>query len=243
MLPWRTSLTWVLLVSGQIPLHAADQGPVFRGQNYLALLPAAGKPCRVELHSQQISKLYTDELQANLIGPDSAVVLQVRPALGQSQALSFAPKAGLHVLELSAGSNACTVDVADTPAAMVASQRVPMQTCRELQRLYFAVPQGCKRFQITLVAEAPAEGARLEVFAPAGETVVADEGNYDKPTAIRVDVSKGSDAKTWSLAVLRPKSREFHLDDVKLWLDPALPPYLALRADWAEQFGKRWTAK
>jgi len=236
----RHAIVCSLIVLGQAGLAAAGEGPVLRGTNYLALLPAAGSSCSIELHSQQIAKIYSEEMQATLIGPDSSIMARAQPELGKSQRLAFAPKTGLHVLGLIAGSNACTVDGGDTPMAFVARESLPLQTCRELKRLYFYVSKGCKRFKIGLVASAPREGARIEVFSPGGQTpLVAEEDDYDRPAAIRVDVPKGNDGQVWSLAVVRPKSKAIHLDDVKLWLDAALPPYLSLRADWAEGFGKR----
>jgi hypothetical protein len=77
------------------------------------------------------------------------------------------------------------------------------------------------------------------MITPDGRTVVEEEGDYDTPQRIRVPVPPESDGKVWSLALLKPKTRGLHVDDVKLWLDSALPPYLSTCEHWALLFGKR----
>ena len=95
------------------------------------------------------------------------------------------------------------------------------------------------RFHRLLAAETPGEGARVQTLGPAGRAVVDEEGDYDKPHAVRVAAPAGTDGAVWSLALLQPRAGGLNIDDVNLWLDSALPPYLSAREDWALLFGKR----
>lgn len=222
-------------------LVAADEpGPLLRQTNYLAVLPDPDRPAEVVLQTQQYSPAYADVLHFTLIGPDSSTVRTGEVPLGEQFRLSFPTAArGLHVLELDSGWNACRVETGTTPSAWVARETVPLQTARGVKQLFFYVPRGTKQFSVWLVAATPREGARVRISGPDGRIAVEEESDYDTPQRIRVPVPPQTDGKVWSLALLKPQTRGLNVDDVKLWLDSTLPPYLALRHDWALLFGQR----
>jgi len=229
-------LTLVLLATATAP----GEEPILRHRNYAALWPAAGRECRVELSARQYGTYYADQLHYNLIGPDSNLLASGDVALGAKAGLAFTPQGdGLHVLELDPGGNACLVDAGETRTALVASETVPLHTARGFKRLWFYVPRGCKRFTVGLIAQSVREGARVQVLSPDGNPVLEEEGDYDKAAKLRVSVPAGADGKPWSLAILRPKAKTLAVDDVTLWLDAALPPYLCPREEWAAEFGRR----
>ena len=221
-------------------LVAADDWPTLRRTNYVALLGTSGKKMAVSLKSEQRASRYGEELCYMLVGPDSNELACGDIALGKSVDISAAAKAdGLCVLELEAGWNVCHVDSAETPLAYIASGSVPLHTIRVIERLHFYVPTGCKRFTIYVQADVTGEAARVQVFCPDGTMVKEEEDDFDRAGRIKLDVPAGADGKAWSLAVVRPKTKGLGLDDVTLWLDEKLPPYLSKRAEWASAFGKR----
>ncbi len=233
-------LAIAVLTPAARPAEAADDLlPTLRQANYLAILPQAGRPCEIQLKAQRYSPAYSDMLNFTLIGPNSSTIATGEVLLGEEFRLSTPKDAdGLHVLELDSGWNACRVDPGETPAAFVARETVPLHTAREVE-FFFYVPTGMKRFSIWLVAGAPREGARVEIKGPEGRPVVEEEGDYDRPQRVGAAVPAGCDGKVWSLSLLKPKAAGLHVDDVKLWLDPGLAPYLSTREDWALTFGKR----
>lgn len=237
---------WLLAALAAAPglaahLEAAEEpGPILRQTNYLAVLPESGRQTEVVLKTQQYSPAYSDVLHFALIGPDSSTVGTGEVSPGQEFQLSIpAASSGLHVLELDSGWNACRASTGPTPSAWVARETVPLQTARGVKQLFFYVPRGVKQFSVWLVAATAREGARVQISGPDGRTVVEEEGDYDTTQRIRVQVPSGTDGKVWSLALLKPLARGLNVDDVKLWLDPALPPYLSTREDWALMFGQR----
>ena len=237
---WLIAMLLLLQLCAR-PVPAAEaQGPTLRQRNYLALLPEAGRTAEVNLKAEQFSPIYSDTLRYLLIGPDSSTLATGEVALGKEQVLPIPAQTGeLHALEVDSGWNICRVDSRATPSALVAWEAVPLHTVREIPRLYFYVPAGCRQFSLWLVAEVTGEAARLQICGPDGGTILEEEGDYDKPQRIRVSVPAGSDGKAWSLAILRPKAKGLRVDDVTLWLDAALPPYLSATADWALLFGRR----
>lgn len=222
-------------------LSASDQPlPMLRQTNYLAVLPAAGEQGEIILKAERYSPTYSDVLGFSLIGPDSSTLTRGEVWLGREFALAIpaAPR-GMHVVELQSGWNACRVDAQTTPSAFVAREILPLHTARGVKRFFFYVPRGVRQFSVWLAAETPGEGARVQIIGPDGRTVVEEEGDYDKPQAVRAEAPAGTDGSAWSLALLQPRARGLNVDDVKLWLDSALPPYLSAREDWALLFGKR----
>jgi hypothetical protein len=236
MKSWRMCVVLLLIAAS----GGAEDGPRLRHTNYAALLCAEGKETKLQLQSLAHSRNYADELSYALIGPDSNEVVSGRVPLGAGKAVAVTPKqTGLFALELESGWNLCTLDSGETPSGCIASEIHPLQIVGEIERLHFYVPKGCKRFSLFVTADVTSEAARIIVFSPEGQVVKEDEGDYDKRTAIKVAVPAGADDKAWSLSVAKPKGPGLGLDDVMLSLDPALPPFLSKRAEWAEMFGKR----
>lgn len=219
---------------------AGEPALILRQTNYLALLPPTGEPPQVILRAERYSPAYSDVLNYTLIGPDSSTLASGEVALGEQLSLPIpGVSQGMHVIELDSGWNACRVDPRTTPSAFIAREILPLHTARGAKRLFFYVPRGLKQFSVWLAAETTGEGARIQVIGPDGHTVVEEEGDYDKPQRVRAEAPAGSDGKVWSLAIVQPKTRGLNVDDVTLWLDSALPPYLSTREDWALTFGRR----
>lgn len=241
----RISVVLVMVVGLGGLLGASDSrmaapGPMLRQTNYLALLPAEDASREIVLWAEQYSPVYSDLLEFTLIGPDSSVLATGEVALGANVKLTIPPTPeGLHAVELNSGWNACRIDPRTTVAAFVAREALPLHTARAVPRLFFYVPGGLGRFSIWLAAETPREGARIQICGPDRQIVVEEEGDYDQPHAIRVAVPPGAAGAVWSLALLAPRTPGLYLDDVRLWLDSGLPPYLTTRDDWALLFGKR----
>lgn len=236
MKPWRMCVVLLLIAAS----GRAEDGPRLRHTDYVALLCAEGKEVQLQLKSLSHSSKYADELSYALIGPDSNEIVSGGVSLGAGKAVAATPKqTGLFALELESGQNLCTVDSGETPSACIASEIHPLQIVGEIERLHFHVPKGCKRFSLFVTADVTGEAARIIVFSPDGKVVKDEEGDYDKRTAIKVDVPAGADDKAWSLSVAKPKGPGLVLDDVTLSLDPSLPPFLCKRAEWAQAFGAR----
>lgn len=214
--------------------------PLVRETNYLALLPAPGEELRLEITSRQQAKIYADELQYALLAGGGRVLARGRLGLGEKGLVkTAATDARLLALELTAGWNACFVDAGSTRCAWLASELHPLHVVGVNGPFYFYVPRGCRRFSVSLVAGAPREGARLVLRAADGQVVKEEEGDFDSPTRIRIEVPKTSDGQAWTLDLEKPKAKGLHADDVVLWLDPSVAPYLAKRGDWAVEFGRR----
>lgn len=239
----RISLAFIVLVlaNASRPAEAAEvAGPVLRKTNYLAVLQEASGKAGMVIESQQYSPVYSDVLGFVLTGPESNTLSMGEVSLGEQLALTFPGKTnGLHVLELDSGWNACRIVSAEAPLAYVAREIVPLHTARGVKQFFFYAPGGCREFSIWLAADTPREGARIEISGPDGRSIVEEEGDYDKPQRVRVGVPAGGDGKVWSLSLRKPKAAGLNVDDVTLWLDAALPPYLSTREDWALAFGKR----
>jgi hypothetical protein len=92
---------------------------------------------------------------------------------------------------------------------------------------------------VLLVAGAPREAAHLVVRTPDGQVVKDEEGDYDELVRIRIDVPQDAAGKVWTLDLEKPKTKGLHADDVTISLDANVAPYLAKRADWALEFGRR----
>ncbi|MEW6355445.1 MAG: hypothetical protein AB1696_03905 [Planctomycetota bacterium] len=220
-------------------LHA-DDWPTLRHTNYAALLGTAGKEVGIALRSVQRAPQYGEELVYVLFGPDSNQLASGDLVLGASKTVSATPtKDGLCVLELEAGSNICFVDAGETPLAFIASNRSPLHTIHVIERLYFYVPESCGGFHITVHADVTREAARVQIISPEGNVVKEEEEDFDKAKQIKVEVPDAWRGKAWSIAVLKPIAPGLGLDDVVMWLDPRLPPYLSKREEWAVAFGKQ----
>lgn len=238
----RTSVLGLFLLcvlKGPVSLRA-DDWPTLRYTNYVALLGSAGKEMGISLRSVQRAQQYGEELVYVLFGPSSNQLASGDLVLDTSKTVSAAPtKDGLCVLELEAGSNICFVDAGETPLAFIASNRSPMHTIRAIEKLYFYVPESCGGFHITVHADVPREAARVQILSPDGNVVKEEEEDFDKAKQIKVEVPEAWRGKAWSIAVLKPIAPGLGLDDVVMWLDPKLPPYLSKREEWAVAFGKQ----
>lgn len=238
-LGWHFSLI-VLAAAAAPQAKAGPSWPRLRETNYLALLPKAGTELRLKIESRQVSQRYSDELQYALLAPAGRTLVDGRIGLGQQQPVTWKPQSNdLLALELAAGQNGCTVDAGSTPSAYVASELHPLHVVGVNGPFYFYVPRGCRRFAMLISAGAPREGARLVVRTPDGRAIKEEEGDFDTRTRIAIDVPKAAAGAVWSLSLEKPKGAGLVADDVLIALDANVAPYLAKRADWALEFGRR----
>ncbi|NOZ19719.1 MAG: hypothetical protein GXP25_01385 [Planctomycetes bacterium] len=233
----RTVLLWALAVP---LLLRADDWPTLRRTNYVAVLGTAGKPLNISLRSVQRAPQYGDELTYILFGPENNQIAAGDLVLDTDKTIVNAPKKdGLCVLEIETGPNICYVDAGETPLAYIASHRSPLHTIRAIEKLYFYVPENCREFHLNVRADVPREAARIQILSPEGNVFKEKEDDFDKAKAIRVKVPDAWRGRAWAVAVLKPMAADLVLDDVVMWLDPQIPPYLSKREEWALAFGQR----
>jgi len=229
------------LLMGSVSVGGAEEPPLLlRHTNYVVALAAAHQPLTAQLACVRHSyTTYEDSLRLRLIDDQNEEVLAREFLPEEKGQVSYRPlRSGLHLLVLDSGWNLATVRV-NVPFALVAHQRCPLQFVRRPPRLYFYVPSGRRTFSLFVGSSVTGEGLRLVVYAPNGQVVCTEDGDFDKTTKLPLTVPPGAEGKVWSLAVLPPQTAGLVLDDVLLYLGENLPPYLCLQANWAEMFGKR----
>lgn len=228
--------------SAAVCSRAAEDWPLLRQTNYVALLGTDVQEISIQLRSRQRSPSYADRLRYALVERDGAERAGSVP-LGAQRTITARPLVGcLNVLEIEPGFNAASVAAGAAPLAYIASDTIPLRCVGPSPRLYFYVPAGCPRFTLSVMAEVAREAARLVVYGPDGQVVKEDEGDYDARTTLKIDVARAARAQVWSLSIERPKERKLHLDKVALSLGSTVPPYLCKRPEWAQAFGVRKTA-
>jgi hypothetical protein len=114
-----------------------------------------------------------------------------------------------------------------------------LKTVRALDRLYFYVPKGAKQFSVHVQASVRGEGLAYEIRDPDGNICSEGEGDFDRCQKVEVKVPPNSDGRAWSLSILKPKAKRIGLDDTEIYLGDGLAPYLAAKAEWAVDFGRR----
>ena len=225
-----------------------EDWPKFRHTNYIALAGEKGKKISMRLECIQRGRS-ADWLVYRLIDPNSERIAlgpygppvwcgEIPP--GESAATSFTPKqSGLYVYEIGSGLNLTTIKIERAPWAIVALERPRLHTVKAIERLYFYVPKGLKRFNIFVNTTATGEGLAIKIFSPADVLVEEEEVDYDGTKRIEIKVPEGADGKAWGLSILKPKAPGLTLDDAQLYLGRELAPYLAKKPEWALSFGRR----
>ncbi len=216
-----------------------EDWPNFRHTNYIAFAGEKGKKISMRLECIQRGRS-ADWLVYRLIDPNNERIALGEIPPGESAATSFTPKqSGLYVYEIGSGLNLTTIKIERAPWAIVAVERPRLHTVKAIERLYFYVPKGLKRFNIFFNTTATGEGLAIKIFSPADVLVKEEEVGYDSTKRLEIKVPQGTDGKAWGLSILKPKAPDLTLDDVQLYLGRELAPYLAKKPEWALSLGRR----
>jgi len=218
---------------------AAEQWPQLRHTCYAVLLAPEGGEIAFKL--QSIPKgTYPDWLQYALIDRTGEEVLwdQIRPGAQRSVSAPVRTP-GLHVIEMSTGWNLATLAFGTQPWAMVVSDRLPLQTVGEVERLYFYVPAGVSEFSAFVSASVTGETVRLEIADPNSQVIAVIDGDVDKPEKLTVTVPEGQAGTVWSFSIMKAQTADGYVDDVMLHFSDNIPPYAAETQEAAVAFGTR----
>lgn len=230
-------ITLPLLVAAL--LTAPGEGVRLRHTNYIVWEATGGQPLSVTFSCLPRGQ-YADELEVRAFAPNGAELSSEVLAPTESRSLRITPKqSGMHLLQIRSGWNLATLSLGQTAHAFVATDRIPLQTVGVVERLYFFVPVAVSQVGLRLSASVTGEGLRVRIFNPQGDVVLEREGDFDRPENLLLAVPPDQAGHVWSLAILKPQGARLSLDDVMLSLLDPLPPYLALRPEWAEHFGRR----
>jgi len=162
-----------------------------------------------------------------LYGPDDQLLGHGQIAVDRTERIdAVAPAAGAYLLVVRSGQSRALVTLLSPHAAMVGqSPRMISQA----SPMFFYVPAGTTRFQISLESPAPGETARLRILDPEGREAAAVQTGEQPESTARVAVPTGTDDRAWQIRVERADRGV--LEDYSLTLDAALPPYWAHAAD------------
>jgi len=100
---------------------------------------------------------------------------------------------------------------------------------------HFFVPEYLEEVRLSLSASVTGEGALVRVLDPEGNVVFEEEGDFDSEKQITIPAPPETRGKAWSVTLSRPEGN-MALDDVQLYLGRGLPPYLAERPEWLDEF-------
>ncbi|MCD6360034.1 MAG: hypothetical protein J7M38_04155 [Armatimonadetes bacterium] len=205
--------------------------PTFiRGDHLLLVAAKPGRQVEIVLRNYKLGA-YTDPLVWDLRDIEMNQLDSGQIGLQEEGTVKFtAGDNGIYVLGVAAGRNMFALVSSNTPVAILADQRV--HTVSHTGRLYFAVPEGIKRFTLK-VRGGGGETARLNIYDPDDELAATCQTTPDTNQA-EAQVTVGDAAgRIWSLEITR--ADEGALEDAKIYLDPALPPAFSL--DPAHVFG------
>lgn len=216
---------------------AQEDPTVLRHDNYLAFHASAGDDVPIALTATARGSMSGAPMVVTVIGPDSEVALRRTVPLGASETLTFHAKlSGLHVARVEVGWNLGSAEILDRPWALVAWERVPVNICGKMRRQYFFVPEYLDTAALVLSASVTGEGALLTVCGAEGNTVYQKEGDFDQQERVEIEAPEGAGGSVWSLTLEEPAAKDLYLDDVQIYIGRGLPPYLAERAEWVEEF-------
>lgn len=120
------------------------------------------------------------------------------------------------------GSNAVAVET-DGPLTVIGASGV-LNVMARVRPLYFRVPQEIARFTIRAMANSPNETATVVVRRPDGSEAGRLAGELDSEETLTLEVADTAPG-LWRIELSDgPTGR---LEDVRLTLDPALPPEVA----------------
>ncbi len=228
---------WAAAVGpGLLPLHPnvqpADWSQVrLRGEHTLWLWAAKpGQPIELKLQCHRVGR-YTDGLSAAATGPGGRSA-SAQCNVGESCTIRLRPhKPGLVEVSATAGANSYSVVSCTAPLAVEATYAHRLHVIGA-GKLYIYVPAGASMFGVTVRGGGRGENARLRVLRPDGSLAAECQSIGGAP--VRALVGNIPDAhvgKLWTLQIT--KADEGTLEDVYIWLDGDVSPYVCLASDGA----------
>lgn len=217
--------------------------PELRHLNYLAIQAQRGSEIQADLKSKAHGVQSSGErLQWRLVEPGGYVVDGGAVAVGSGQSLRTAVEwDDKCALEVNTGASLGQLKFQSaTPHGYLSRRDSPLTTVRAWGPLYFYVPGGTRYFNIWIRASVTGEGLRYTIRDPNGDVALEEEGDFDDLTKVQILLAKGKgfDARPWSIEISRPTTAGLYLDDVTVGLGRHLPPYLALKPEWAEALAR-----
>jgi len=195
-----------------------------RGDNLLALAGRADRAVALTLANIPFSRYAASMIWEVRDAAQRPIASGIIPH-GQQGRVQFTPPAdGVYLLGATADQCAYGVVQSNTPVGLLA--REPLHLVQGVERLYFKVPAGATRFQLTARGSGTAETVRLVVFDPTGAVATDEQTGAERTTAeVLVPVGPHADA-VWSLRLARADVGT--LEDCYIQLGPQLPPVLSL---------------
>lgn len=179
---------------------------------------------RLAIDVRFVSTGYGGSCRALVLGPDGKPVLDASfEDERRTLVIEPAEPGGIYLLLVDPGRNAVEFE-ADAPLTVIAAGGVA-DVMSQVRPLYFQVPAGVTRFELTATANSPNETAKVTVYRPDGAAAGELIGELDTPETLMIDVPAGAAPGIWRLEVGRAPTGG--LDDVKLRFDPQIPPQLA----------------
>lgn len=219
-------------------LHAGEQWPLLRHTSYVVALAPEGSVIRASLSCERRAS-YPEWLQYTIIDSSGAELARGEVAPGdRARPRVEVKRPGIHVIELACGWNVCTCAVEGLPYAQVVKRRLPLQTIGPIPRMYFYVPGKCAAFSVFFSSSVTGEGLRLRVRDPEGRQAGTYDGDADDLQKLSLRPGPGQTGKAWSFAIEKPTTPGLALDDVLLHFSDEIPPFVAARAEWAQQLGE-----
>jgi hypothetical protein len=201
-----------------------------RGDHVLVVATEPGQQVEIVVRNFKLGP-YTDKLVWDLRDVRMNRIAAGVIGLQEEGTVTFAAgDDGLYIIGISAGLNCFGLVSANTPTALLAWDRTHL--IGHTERLYFSVPEGIEQFTLP-IGGGSGETVRLNVYDTEGELVATGQTTLGRPSA-KVEVNVEDRAPgTWALELT--KADEGALEDTRVYLDPVLPPALAL--DPAHVFG------
>ncbi len=213
------------VVAAPAELKGAPVMPVRHLHTFVALL-GEGERFRANVVCRQIGK-YTTACDWTVFGPDDQSLAQGAVEPGKEALVETGRgRPGVYCLVVNAGANVAAVTMLNRHAALTGHN---LHLLGESAPLFFLVPDGAQKFSLSLQTDSPGETASLKILDPEGRQVAAAVTGTQKSVALEAAVAPGLAGKAWRV-VIEPGGGGV-LEDVRIGLDPALPPYWAHAAD------------
>lgn len=197
--------------------------PLLRGVHVFWVMVKAGETLRFEVTNRRLGS-YFDFVNLAVYGPDKKTLLTGEVGITEKQKFEVMPEIpGIYTLILDSGQNAVEVRIENVHAVLKGDQIHFLGAAR--RPLYFFVPKELRAFFISLTGEGGETGA-VDVLNPEGVLVATGSTVPKGSVKIEVIVPTAFADKVWSL-IVKPAESGI-TEDIRLGLDPALPPFLAL---------------
>ncbi|MCD6352060.1 MAG: hypothetical protein J7M26_08065, partial [Armatimonadetes bacterium] len=188
----------------------------------------AGREIAIEAEPRRLGH-YTAGLEMAWPGEGKSQA-RARAELGEKAVLRFKPaQAGPTSFAMNAGSNAYRILKGPAHLALEASARHPFHLLGGGE-VYFYVPEGTREFTAVVRGQGAGETARVTVYDPADKAAGTAEALKGMTARVPVKVREGQ-GKVWKLVI--SKASEGTLEDVYLYLEGDVPPYVFLSKEGA----------